>query len=86
MHVDDIKLAGKKRHLDLMWKVLNEQVDLEQPTSFFDHVYFGCTQCEENTLTLHFLVFAHMFHSVARDIGARCSARHVIHVSYGCAI
>ena len=35
VHVDDIKLAGKKRNLDLMWIVLNKQVYLEQPTSFF---------------------------------------------------
>ena len=25
-----------------------------------------------------------MFHNVARDIGSRCSARHVIHVSCAC--
>ena len=31
-----------------MWKVLNKEVDLGEPTSFFDHVYLGCTQrqCE----------------------------------------
>ena len=31
-----------------MWKVLNKEVDLEEPTSFLDHVYLGCTQrqCE----------------------------------------
>ena len=46
--VDDIKLAGKKQNLDLMWKVLNKEVDLGEPTSFLDHVYLGCTQrkCE----------------------------------------
>ena len=27
-----------------MWKVLNKKVDLGEPTSFFDHVYLGCTQ------------------------------------------
>ena len=46
--VDDIKLAGKKQHLDPMWKMLNKEVDLGEPTSFLDHVYLGCTQrqCE----------------------------------------
>ena len=31
-----------------MWKVLNKKVDLGEPTSFFDHVYLGCSQrpCE----------------------------------------
>ena len=31
-----------------MWKLLNKEVDLGEPTSFLDHVYFGCTQrqCE----------------------------------------
>ena len=48
MYVDDIKLAGKKQNIDLMWKVLNKEVDLGEPTSFLDHVYLGCTQrkCE----------------------------------------
>ena len=48
VYVDDIKLAGKKRNIDPMWKVLNKEVDLGEPTSFPDHVYLGCTQrqCE----------------------------------------
>ena len=48
VYVDDIKLAGKKQNIDPMWKVPNKQVDLGEPTSFFHHVYFGCTQrrCE----------------------------------------
>ena len=46
--MDDIKLAGKKHNIDPMWKVINKEVDLGEPTSFFDHVYLGCTQrqCE----------------------------------------
>ena len=46
--VDDIKLAGKKQKLDPMWKLLNKEVDLGEPTSFLDRVYLGCTQrqCE----------------------------------------
>ena len=44
VYVDDIKLAGKKHNLDPMWKVLNKEVDLGDPTSFLDHVYLGCTQ------------------------------------------
>ena len=42
--VDDIKLAGKKHNINPMWKVLNKEVDLGEPTSFLDHVYLGCTQ------------------------------------------
>ena len=38
VHVDDIKLAGKKQNIDPMWKVLNKEVDLGEPTSFLDHV------------------------------------------------
>ena len=50
VYVDDIKLAGKKQNLDPMWKLLNKEVDLGEPTSFLDHVYLGCTQrqCEIN--------------------------------------
>ena len=31
-----------------MWKLLNKEVDLGEPTSFLDHVFLGCTQrqCE----------------------------------------
>ena len=37
LFVDAIKLAGKKQNIDPMWKVLNEVVDLGEPTSVFDH-------------------------------------------------
>ena len=48
VYVDDSKLAGKKQNIDPMWKVLNKEFDLGEPTSFFDHVYLGCIQrqCE----------------------------------------
>ena len=36
---DDVKLAGKKRNIDPMWEVLKKVVDLDEPTSFLDHVY-----------------------------------------------
>ena len=42
MCVDDIKLAGKKQNLDPMWKFLMKDVDLGEPTSFFDDVSLGC--------------------------------------------
>ena len=50
VYVDDIKLAGKKQNLDPMWKLLNKEIDLGEPTSFLDHVYLGCTQrqCERS--------------------------------------
>ena len=44
VYVDDIKLAGKKQNLDPMWKLLNKESDLGDPTSFLDHVYLVCTQ------------------------------------------
>ena len=37
VYVDDIKLAGKKQNIDPMWKVLDKEVDLGEPTSFLDH-------------------------------------------------
>ena len=50
VYVDDIKLAGKKQNIEPMFKVLNKEVDLGEPTSFLDHVYLGCTQrqCEKS--------------------------------------
>ena len=29
-------MAGKKQNLDPMWKLLNKEVDLGEPTSFLD--------------------------------------------------
>ena len=46
VYVDDIKLAGKKQNIDPMWKVLNQEVDLGEPTSFLDNVYLGWIQRE----------------------------------------
>ena len=48
VYVDDKKMAGKKQNIDPMWKVLNKEVDLGEPTSFLDPVYLGFThrQCE----------------------------------------
>ena len=48
VYADDIKLTGKTQNIHPMWKVLNKEVDLGEPTSFLDHVYLGCTQrqCE----------------------------------------
>ena len=44
VYVDDIKLAEKKQNINPMWKLLNKEADLGEPTSFLDHVYLGCTQ------------------------------------------
>ena len=54
MYVDDKKLAGKKHNIDPMYKLLNKEVDLGEPTSFQDHVYLGCTQrqCETSKDTV----------------------------------
>ena len=39
-------MAGKKQNLALVWKKLMKDVDMEEPTSFLDRVYTGCTQRE----------------------------------------
>ena len=49
MYVDDFQLAGKKQNIDPMWKIHMKDADLGEPTSFFDHVYLGCTQRECQT-------------------------------------
>ena len=43
VYVDDIRIAGKKQNTVPMWKIMNN-VDLDEPTSFLDHVHLGCTQ------------------------------------------
>ena len=44
-----LKLAGKKQNIDPIWKIFVKDADRREPTSFFDHVYFGCTQRECQT-------------------------------------
>ena len=46
VYVDDINLVGKKQHINPMWKVLNKEVVLGEPTSFLDHVQLDGTQRE----------------------------------------
>ena len=46
VYVDDIKIAGKKQNMAPMWETLMNKLDLDEPTSFPDHVSLGCTQRE----------------------------------------
>ena len=46
MYVDGIKRAGEKQNVNPTSKILMKDVDMEEPTPFLDHVYFGCTQRE----------------------------------------
>ena len=46
VYVDDIKMTGKKQNMASMWKKWMKNVDLDEPTSFLDHVYLGCTRRE----------------------------------------
>ena len=61
--MDDIKMAGKKQNLAPMWKKLMKNVDIDEPTSFLDHVYLGCIQreCKPNETIIE--QFSKMFES-----------------------
>ena len=52
VYVDDVKMDGKKQNMAPMWKKLLKHVDLDEPTSFLDHVFLGCTQreCKPNEI------------------------------------
>ena len=39
--MDDTKLAGKKQNINPTWQILMKDVDLGEPASFLDHVFFG---------------------------------------------
>ena len=43
-------MAGQKHNMAPIQKKPMKDVDLDEPTSFVDHVYLGCTQreCEPN--------------------------------------
>ena len=50
VHVDDIKMAGKKQNMAPLWKKMMMNVDTDETTSFVDHAHLGCTQrdCKPN--------------------------------------
>ena len=64
VYVDDIKLAGKKRNLAQVWKKLMKNVDIDEPTSFHDHVHLACIQreCKPNETIIE--QFSEMFESL----------------------
>ena len=41
VYVDDIKMVGNKQNMAPMWKKSLKNVDLDEPTSFLDHVFVG---------------------------------------------
>ena len=43
--MDDVKIAGIKQNMAPMWND-EKNVDLDEPTSYLDHVYLGCTHHE----------------------------------------
>ena len=46
-------MAGKQQNMAPMWqKLMKKKIDLDEPTSFLDHVYLGCTQreCKPNEI------------------------------------
>ena len=45
-NVGAIKSAGKKQNLSPMWTNWRKNVDIDEPTSFLDHMYLRCTQRE----------------------------------------
>ena len=63
VHVDDIKMAGKKRNMHTMWKKLMRNFDLDEPTSFLDHLYLGSAQRECNPNDIIVENYKEMFES-----------------------
>ena len=47
-------MAGKKQNTAPMWQKVMKNRDLEEPTSFLDHVHLGCTQreCKPNEIII----------------------------------
>ena len=48
VYVDDMKMAGETQNMPKMWATLRKNVDLDDPTSCFDHVNLGCTHVKKN--------------------------------------
>ena len=53
VYVDDFKMEENKQNMAPMWKNLMKNVDFDEPTSFHDHIYLGCTQreCKPNEIS-----------------------------------
>ena len=58
VYVDDTKTAGTKQNVAPMWKTCMKHVDLDEPTSFLDHLYLGCTrrECKPNEIIIEYRV------------------------------
>ena len=63
IRVDDIKMTGKKQILAPIWKKLMKNVDIEEPTSFLEHVHLGCAQRECKPNEIIFEKYKEMFES-----------------------
>ena len=46
VYVDDMQMEGKKPNMVSMWKILQKEFDLEDPTPSVDQMYMECTQRE----------------------------------------
>ena len=46
-------MGGRKQNMAPIWKKLRELVDVDEPTSFLNHVFLGCTQreCKPNEIS-----------------------------------
>ena len=61
-------MARQKKHMAPMWKKLMKNVDLDEPTSFLDHVYLGCTQREGKPNEIIFEEYKKKFESRICDV------------------
>ena len=44
VYVDDFHLAGRKKNLPEVWRLLKEEIDLDPPVPFNGNTYLGCLQ------------------------------------------
>ena len=87
-NVEDIKMAGGKQNMAPMWKKLMNNVDLDEPTSFLDHVYVGCTQrqCKvsENIIDQYRDMFESRISAGATEKLPGCEKSHTKTVAWSC--
>ena len=56
-------MAGKKQYMAPMWNKMRNNVDIDEPTSFLDHVHLGCTQRECKPTESNVAQYKKMFES-----------------------
>ncbi len=67
VYVDDFHMAGKAENLAPMWRLLEKKITLDEPISFNQNIYLGCTQTDVVISDAAIKEKSELFHSIDED-------------------